>query len=71
MDMPMADIRRILSSVNQLERQDLIRDHRARLEARLDEVRGLLVAVDALTEENVMSTDTCISSWLQLMPRIP
>ena len=49
MDMPIADIRRVLSGIDEGERQQLFADHRARLEARLDEVRSLLDAVDQLT----------------------
>lgn len=77
MDMPLADIRRILTGVGEAERQELFRDHRARLEARLDEVRRLLDAVDALTKEDTMTTDTDtntetkLTSWLHLMPRLP
>ncbi|MGP3964750.1 VOC family protein [Nonomuraea sp. 3N208] len=71
MDMPIAEIRRIVSGAGEPERRRIFRDHRARLEARLDEVRRLLEAVDAMTEENDMGTETCISSWLHLMPRIP
>ncbi|WP_188194710.1 VOC family protein [Nonomuraea sp. SYSU D8015] len=71
MDMPIAEIRRIVSGAGEPERVRIFRGHRARLEARLDEVRRLLEAVDAMTEENDMSTETCISSWLHLMPHIP
>jgi DNA-binding transcriptional MerR regulator len=51
MDMPIAEIRRIVSGASDAERKQIFRNHRARLEARLDEVRQLLEAVDALTEE--------------------
>ncbi len=73
MDMPIAEIRRILSGANEAERRQIFRSHRVRLEARLDEVRHLLEAVDTMTEEDPMtaSTGTKISSWLHLMPRIP
>lgn len=71
MDMPISEIRRILSGAGDSDRRAIFRDHRARLEARLDEVRCLLEAVDALTEEDSMSTDTGVSSWLHVMPRIP
>jgi DNA-binding transcriptional MerR regulator len=73
MDMPIADIRRVVSGVTDAERQQLIADHRARLEARLDEVRSLLDAVDRLTESdtNNMSPSTGLSSWLHLMPHLP
>ena len=50
------------------------RDHRGRLEARLDEVRRLLEAVDAITKEETMNkldAKTEISGWLHLMPRLP
>lgn len=73
MDMPIAEIRRIVSGASEAERRRIFRDHRARLEARLEEVRRLLEAVDAMTEEDDMSTATeaQISGWLHLMPRIP
>ncbi len=48
MDMPLADVRRVLAGLDEDERQALFADHRARLEARLDEVRQLLDAVDQL-----------------------
>jgi DNA-binding transcriptional MerR regulator len=69
MDMPIADIRRILAGADDVERRQLFHDHRARLAARLDEVRRLLAAVDALTEEDTMRTDP--TTWLHLMPRLP
>jgi DNA-binding transcriptional MerR regulator len=73
MDMPIAEIRRIVSGATESERRSIFRDHRARLEARLEEVRLLLKAVDAMTEEDGMSaaTETQITGWLHLMPRIP
>ena len=75
MDMPIADIRRILAGAGDNERRQLFRDHRARLEARLDEVRCLLAAVDTLTQEDTMRadapTDTDPTTWLHLMPRLP
>jgi catechol 2,3-dioxygenase-like lactoylglutathione lyase family enzyme len=73
MDMPIAEIRRILCGANETDRRQIFRNHRVRLEARLDEVRRLLEAVDTMTEEDPMtaSTGTKISSWLHLMPRIP
>jgi DNA-binding transcriptional MerR regulator/catechol 2,3-dioxygenase-like lactoylglutathione lyase family enzyme len=73
MDMPIAEIRRIVSGAGEAERRRIFRDHRARLEARLDEVRRLLEAVDAMTEEDDMGNaiEAQISSWLHLMPRIP
>lgn len=73
MDMPIHEIRRIVSGVSDVERRRILCDHRARLEARLDEVRGLLEAVDAMTREDVvtMGTRTEISSWLHLMPNLP
>jgi DNA-binding transcriptional MerR regulator/catechol 2,3-dioxygenase-like lactoylglutathione lyase family enzyme len=72
MDVPIADIRRILAGTSDAERRQLFRDHRARLEARLDEVRRLLEAVDALTQEDQMTVDapTDLTSWLHLMPRL-
>ncbi len=73
MDMPIADIRRILTGAGGTERRDIVRDHRARLEARLDEVHRLLEAVDAMTKEETRSMDgsTEMVSWLHLMPRLP
>jgi DNA-binding transcriptional MerR regulator len=73
MDMPIAQIRRIVSGAAESERRRILRDHRARLEARLDEVRRLLEAVDAMTEGHGMgtATETQITGWLHLMPRIP
>jgi catechol 2,3-dioxygenase-like lactoylglutathione lyase family enzyme len=72
MDMPIAEIRRILTGANEAERHQIFRDHRARLEARLDEVRRLLEAVDAMSEEEPVgtATDTRVSGWLHLMPRM-
>jgi DNA-binding transcriptional MerR regulator len=69
MDMPIADIRRVLAGAGDTERRLLFRDHRARLEARLDEVRRLLAAVDTLTREDTMPVDP--TTWLHLMPRLP
>jgi len=73
MDMPIAEIRRIVSGATESERRRIFRDHRARLEARLEEVRRLLEAVYAMTEEDAVSTATepQITGWLHLMPRIP
>jgi DNA-binding transcriptional MerR regulator len=73
LDMPIAGIRRILAGAGDAERQQLFRDHRARLEARLDEVRRLLDAVDALTQEDTMTVGapTDLTTWLHLMPRLP
>jgi catechol 2,3-dioxygenase-like lactoylglutathione lyase family enzyme len=73
-DMPIAEIRRILAGVGEVERRRILRDHRARLEARLEEVRELLEAVDAMTEEEApihMGNGTWVSSWLHVMPRLP
>jgi DNA-binding transcriptional MerR regulator len=73
MDMPISEIRRVVSGVSEAERGRILQDHRARLEARLDEVRHLLEAVDAMTKEDIdsMGTRTEISSWLHVMPRLP
>jgi DNA-binding transcriptional MerR regulator len=73
MDMPIGDIRRVLSGVEGAERQQLFENHRARLEARLIEVRNLLDAVDLLTrkESSTMQAPTDVSSWLHLMPHLP
>jgi DNA-binding transcriptional MerR regulator/catechol 2,3-dioxygenase-like lactoylglutathione lyase family enzyme len=73
-DMPVAEIRRILSGASDEERRSILREHRAHLEARLEEVRDLLEAVDAMTEREElvdMGTRTEISSWLHVMPRLP
>ncbi len=51
LDMPIADIRQILAGTSEAERRQLFRDHRARLEARLTEVRSLMAAVDAMTNK--------------------
>jgi len=73
MDMPIAEIRRVVAGTTETERRGIFRDHRARLEARLDEVRRLLEAVDAMTEGDGMgtATETQITGWLHLLPRIP
>ncbi|MFT7599839.1 MAG: DNA-binding transcriptional MerR regulator [Acidimicrobiales bacterium] len=73
LDMPIADIRRILTGVDEDDRQGLIVAHRARLETRLDEVHSLLDAVDAMTKEDetTMDTTTDLSSWLHVLPRLP
>lgn len=71
MDMPIAEIRRIVSGADDTERRRIFRDHRARLEARLDEVRCLLNTVDALTEEDAMPATTQLSEWLHVLPRLP
>jgi DNA-binding transcriptional MerR regulator len=73
MDMPIADIRLVLSGVTEAERQQLLSHHRSRLEARLDEVRSLLDAVDRLSqkEDETMDRSTELSSWLHLMPHLP
>lgn len=73
MDMPIADIRRVLGGIDEVERRQLFKDHRARLEARLDEVRSLLEAVDKMTTKGIgtMTTSTELTSWLHLMPHLP
>ncbi|MEP1125465.1 MAG: VOC family protein [Ilumatobacter sp.] len=74
MDMPLADIRRLLEGTSDAERHELFRVHRARLEARLDETRQLLHAVDSHTKDDTMTatdTRTDLSAWLHVMPRIP
>jgi DNA-binding transcriptional MerR regulator len=73
MDMPISEIRRIISGVSDEERRRILQDHRSRLEARLDEVRRLLEAVDAMTKEEIdsMGTRTEISSWLHVMLHLP
>ncbi|WP_164842373.1 VOC family protein [Actinoplanes solisilvae] len=69
LDMPIADVRRVLAGADETERRRMFLEHRARLEARLDEVRRLLEAVDALTKEDTMTTDP--TTWLHMMPRLP
>lgn len=73
MDMPLADVRRVLAGTSDAERRQLFRDHRTRLEARLDEVRRLLAAVDTMTQEDTMNVKahTDVTTWLHLMPRLP
>lgn len=73
MDMPIADIRQLLAGADEQQRQELFRAQRARLEARLDETRRLLDAVDEHTQEDPMETGaaTDLSAWLHVMPRIP
>lgn len=72
-DMPIAEIRRILAGVDEGERREILRAHRGQLEARLDEVRSLLAAVDALGAETAPKHDarTEMSGWLHVMPRLP
>jgi DNA-binding transcriptional MerR regulator len=72
-DMPIAEIRRILGGVGEAERREILRDHRGRLETRLDEVRSLLAAVDALSTESDAEHDarTEMSGWLHVMPQLP
>lgn len=73
MDMPIADIRELLAGTDEDHRQQLFRAHRARLEARLEETRQLLDAVDSHTKDNTMiatGTPTGLSAWLHVMPRI-
>lgn len=70
-DMPIADVRRVLHGAGEAERQQILLDHRARLEARLDEVRCLLDAVDAISKEPTMNPSTDLSTWLHVMPRVP
>ncbi len=72
-DMPLADIRRILGGAGEEERRAVLQNHRFRLEERLEEVRSLLEAVDAMTEEDTTTAgaQTQLSSWLHLMPRLP
>jgi DNA-binding transcriptional MerR regulator len=73
MDMPISEIRRIVSGVSDAERRRILQDHRARLEVRLDEVRRLLEAVEAMTTEDMdnMGARSEISSWLHVMPHVP
>lgn len=70
-DMPIADVRRIVSGADDVERQQIFIDHRARLESRLDEVRRLLEAVDIISKEPPMGAPTELSTWLHVMPRVP
>ncbi len=71
MDMSLAEIRRVVAGEPVPCRR--FRAHRARLAARLEEVRRLLEAVDALTEEEAVRAmpGSQLSSWLHLMPRLP
>jgi DNA-binding transcriptional MerR regulator len=73
MDMPLADVRRVLAGADEAERRELLRVHRARLEARLEEVLSLLEAVDATIKEETVTVEanTELSSWLHVMPRVP
>jgi DNA-binding transcriptional MerR regulator/catechol 2,3-dioxygenase-like lactoylglutathione lyase family enzyme len=77
MDMPVADIRRALGGIDEAQRQQLFAEHRARLEARLDEVRSLLDAVDQFTTKGTdtmsapTSAPTELTSWLHYMPYLP
>jgi len=74
MDMPIADIRRLLAGIGDNERTQLFEAHRSRLEARIDETHRILGAVDAHTKEGAMTTShtpTELSAWLHVMPRIP
>ena len=70
-DMPIADVRRIITGADEAERNQIFRVHRARLEARLDEVRRLLEAVDAVSKEKPVGATTDMCTWLHLMPRLP
>lgn len=70
-DMPIADVRRILQGTDEAERQQILLNHRARLEGRLNEVRCLLDAVDAISKEPPVNTPTDLSTWLHVMPRVP
>ena len=73
MDMPLADIRRVLGGIDEAERQSMFADHRARLEARLDEVRSLLDAVDQLTTKGttMQIPPSELSPWLHYLPHLP
>lgn len=72
-DMPIADIRQILSGVGETERHQLLKEHRARLESRLGEVRRLLDAVDELSPIDSATRDRPVesTSWLHFMPHLP
>ena len=70
-DMPIADVRRIITGADEAERNQIFRVHLARLEARLDEVRRLLEAVDAVSKEKPVGATTDMCTWLHLMPRLP
>lgn len=70
-DMPIADIRRILTGADEAERQQIFRDHRDRLAARLDEVPRLLEVVDTMSKETSMGATTGMTTWLHLMPKLP
>jgi DNA-binding transcriptional MerR regulator/catechol 2,3-dioxygenase-like lactoylglutathione lyase family enzyme len=72
-DMPIAEIRRMLSGAEETERRDVVCTHRARLEARLEEVRGLLEVLGSLHEEDDAADAEGMrtTGWLHLMPRLP
>ena len=73
MDMPIAEVRRMLSGIADTERQQLLKDHRVRLEERLREVHRLLNAVDELRNEASANVSPAIgpTSWLHYMPHLP
>jgi DNA-binding transcriptional MerR regulator len=70
MDMPLAEIRRVLSGLARPELERLFRDHRSRLEARLTEVHKLLEVVDEVVLEGAVVTpsDVKLSGLAALMP---
>lgn len=73
MDMPLADVRRVLRGVTDDERQELFVEHRRRLEDRLQEVRELLEVVDAMVSDDSTTADVTSdpNGWLHAMPRLP
>lgn len=79
MDMPIAEIRRVLQGLDDDERKQLFSDHKARLEERLEEAQSLLNAVDQLANGDThtmkdtlaMTTPTELSTWLHYMPHLP
>lgn len=72
-DMPIAEVRHILTGIDEHERQQLIAAHRARLETKLEEVQALLEAVDAMTQLDPPTTNegADVPSWLHVLPRLP
>ena len=72
LDMPIADVRRVLAGLAEPERRARFAAHRERLEARLEEVRLLLDAVDRFTQQEDQTTvHPEPATWLHAIPRLP
>lgn len=72
LDMPIAEVRRVLAGLTEPERRALLAAHRERLEARLEEVRLLLDAVDRIMQQEDQTTMlTEPATWLHAIPRLP